>query len=242
LSILAVQNLKTGYDDTLVINDVSLTADQGEITAILGTSGCGKSTLLKSIIRLIDSWSGSIRIFGQEVTRMDDPEFNQLLKRVGVLFQNGALLNSISVADNVDIPLEQHTNLQLVLRRRLVRLKMELVGMAPAMDKLPSELSGGMRKRAALARALALDPDLLFCDEPSAGLDPVTAAGLDNLICSLRDQLGMSVIVITHSVSSIRRIADKIIYLDNGQVLFHGTVAEAQVSGLETVENFFLNG
>lgn len=242
MSIVSVQNLMAGYDDLLVLDNVSIEAEEGKITAVLGTSGCGKTTLLKNIIKLNDAWSGSISIFGQEVTRMDDPEFNVLLKRVGVLFQNGALLNSITVAENVDIPLEQHTNLPLPIRKRLISMKLNLVGMAHAKDRLPAELSGGMRKRAALARAMALDPELLFCDEPSAGLDPVTASGLDNLILSLRDQLGMSVVFITHSVPSIQRIADKVIYLDEGRVLFSGSVQEAETCGVERIELFFQEG
>ncbi|MBN2417244.1 ATP-binding cassette domain-containing protein [bacterium] len=219
-----------------------MTAEEGAITAVLGTSGCGKSTLLKNIIRLNDAWSGSVRMFDEEVMVMDEPEFNQLLKRVGVLFQNGALLNSITIAENVAIPLEQHTRLPAPVRDHLIRIKLALVELEEAIDKLPSELSGGMRKRAALARAMALDPDLLFCDEPSAGLDPVTAAGLDNLICRLRDQLGMSVIVITHHVPSIIRTADKIVYLSDGGVLFSGTVKEARSSGIEQIERFFREG
>ena len=242
MTVVSVEHLKAGYEDTPVLTDVSMTAEAGTITAILGTSGCGKSTLLKNIIRLNDPWAGSVKIFGEEVTGMDEPEFNRLLRRVGVLFQNGALLNSISISENVAIPLEQHTNLPAAVRRRLISIKLALVELRGVIDKFPSELSGGMRKRAALARAMALDPDLLFCDEPSAGLDPVTAAGLDNLICSLRDQLGMSVIVITHYVPSIIRIADSIIYLDEGRVLFTGTVKEARTSGIEAIELFFREG
>lgn len=242
MSIVSVAHLEAGYEDTPVLQDVSMTADQGKITAILGISGCGKSTLLKNIIRLNDPWAGSVELFGEEVTLMDEPEFNNLLKRVGVLFQNGALLNSITIAENISIPIEQHTHLPPSVREHLIRIKLALVELEAAMDKMPSELSGGMRKRAALARAMALDPDLLFCDEPSAGLDPVTAAGLDNLICRLRDQLGMSVVVITHYVPSILRTADKVVYLGDGRVLFSGTVREARNSGIEEIELFFREG
>jgi phospholipid/cholesterol/gamma-HCH transport system ATP-binding protein len=242
LNIVGVEHLYSGYNGKKVLHDVSMTARQGEVTAILGVSGCGKTTLLKNLIRLLDVWSGSVRLFDQEITMMEEPEFNVLLRRMGVLFQNGALLNSISIAENVAIPLEQHTDLPEEIIRRLVDVKLNLVHLGDVKEMLPSELSGGMRKRAALARAIALDPDLLFCDEPSAGLDPVTAADLDHLILNLRDELGMTVVVISHVVSSIRRIADRVVYLDDGRVLFSGTLKEARKSGIEEIESFFKKG
>ena len=242
MNIVGVEHLCSGYNGKEVLHDVSMTARQGKVTAILGVSGCGKTTLLKNLIRLLDVWSGSVRLFDQEITMMEEPEFNVLLRRMGVLFQNGALLNSISIAENVAIPLEQHTDLPEEIIRRLVDVKLNLVHLGGVQEMLPSELSGGMRKRAALARAIALDPDLLFCDEPSAGLDPVTAADLDSLILNLRDELGMTVIVISHVVSSIRRIADSVVYLDEGRVLFSGTLKEARKSGIEEIESFFKKG
>lgn len=240
--IVSVAGLHAGYEDQPVLRDISLSALAGDVTVILGASGCGKTTLLKHLIRLYRPDSGSICLFDQEITTMDEPEFDALLQRIGVLFQGGALLNSIPVAENVAIPLEQHTRLPRELIDRLVGTKLRLVEMEGARRKLPAELSGGMRKRAALARAIILDPELLFCDEPSAGLDPVTSAGLDYLLLKLRDELGMSMVIVTHVVPSIRRIADRCIFLDQGQVLFSGTVQEAEGSGVELIEKFFKEG
>jgi len=242
VSVVSVQHLKSGYNDKEVLKQISLEAEKEHITAILGASGCGKTTLLKNIIGLLPPWSGSIKIFGKETTIMEEPQFNQLRHNIGVLFQNGALLNSLTTAENVAIPLEQHTDLQPQLISRLVTMKLALVGLKEAADYLPSELSGGMRKRVALARAIALDPNLLFCDEPSAGLDPLISANLDRLICSLRDRLGMTVIMISHSVPSVERVSDKIIFLEEGQVVFVGSVKEAKSSGLQNVEIFFKEG
>ncbi len=242
MSVVSVQNLQAGYNNKQVLQEISLEAEKEQITAILGASGCGKTTLLKNIIGLLPPWSGSIKIFDKETTVMEEPQLNQLRRNMGVLFQNGALLNSLTAAENVAIPLEQHTNIQPQLISRLVIMKLALVGLKEAADFLPSELSGGMRKRAALARAIALDPNLLFCDEPSAGLDPLISANLDRLICSLRDRLGMTVIIISHSVPSVERVSDKIIFLEEGQVVFVGSVKEAKSSGLKNVEIFFKKG
>lgn len=240
--LVKTRNLNAGYEEAQILFDVSFQAKSNEITVILGTSGCGKTTLLKNLIRLYDSWSGSIELFGQEITRLDEPEFNDLLKNIGVLFQNGALLNSISVADNVAIPLEQHTDLSEELIRRLVEVKLDLVDLGHAIEKYPSELSGGMRKRAALARAIALDPPLLFCDEPSAGLDPMTASGLDHLILKMRDKLGITVVLVSHHVASIERIADSLVFLEEGRVLFHGPYKEALSAGVHQIDDFFEKG
>jgi phospholipid/cholesterol/gamma-HCH transport system ATP-binding protein len=155
------------------------------------------------------------------------------------LFQNGALLNSLTVAENIAIPLEQHTNLPLEIIHRLIYMKLKLVGLEHASDMLPSQLSGGMRKRAALARALALDPALLFCDEPSAGLDPVTLDALDNLILKLKTQLGMTIILVTHEVSSIFRLADRIVFLEQGEVIYIGNLTDAVKSDNPSVSDFF---
>lgn len=241
-NIVEVKNLTAGYNGSVVLKSVSIHAKENEITAILGPSGCGKTTLLKNMIRLYEPWSGSIEIFGQDITTMDEPEFNRLLRKIGVLFQNSALLNSISVGENVAIPLNQHTNLPKEIINRLVKVKINLVELSHAIHLLPSELSGGMRKRAALARAIALDPPLLFGDEPSAGLDPVTSASLDTLILKLRDELGMSIVFVTHVVSSIRRIANRVVYMDAGEVLFSGTLREAQTAGIQKIDDFFAKG
>ena len=238
-NFVEVNNLTAGYNGSVVLDDVSMFAPHKSITVILGASGCGKTTLLKNIIRLYSPASGSIHIFNQEITNMDEPEFNQLLKQVGVLFQNGALLNSITVAENVAIPLQQHTNLPKDIIDRIVKVKLNLVDLGNAMHKFPSELSGGMRKRAALARAIALDPPLLFCDEPSAGLDPVTSESLDHLLLKLREEIGMTIVLVSHEVASILRIADNVVFLDKGKVLFCGPIEQAQNADIPQIENFF---
>ncbi|HGY56161.1 MAG TPA: ATP-binding cassette domain-containing protein [Caldithrix abyssi] len=238
--IIEIKNLSSGYEeDVLILKDVNLTIYPNQITTILGTSGCGKTTLLKHLIGLLTPLEGELIVLGKNLAQIDENEMNSILRKMGVLFQNGALLNSISVAENIAIPLEQHTSLSKDLIEHLIRIKLELVGLSHAYHLLPSELSGGMRKRAALARALALDPQILFADEPSAGLDPVTTAALDHLLISLQKQLGMTVVVVTHEVNSIRRIADRVVYLDNGQILFSGTLDEALQSPLPQLQSFF---
>ena len=241
-NIVRVSNLNSGFEERKILDGVSMFARQHEITVILGSSGCGKTTLLKHFIRLYQPWDGEIELFEQDILSMDEPEFNKMLLNIGVLFQNGALLNSITVAENIAIPLEQHTKLSRSVIRRLVRVKLGLVGLSHAMHLKPSELSGGMRKRAALARAIALDPALLLCDEPSAGLDPITSASLDRLLLNMRDDLGMAVLIVSHELASISRIADSIIFMDAGKVLFCGPLAEARRAGIEQIDHFFKAG
>ncbi len=238
-TLIRVENLVGGYNETVILNDVSFEVFEGEILVVLGTSGCGKTTLLKHLIGLLTPFSGKIYLFGQDLLRLSEQQASDLMRKIGVLFQNGALLNSITVADNVAIPYEQHTDLKPELIRQLVRLKLKLVGLTKATELLPSELSGGMRKRAALARAIALDPPILFADEPAAGLDPVTAAALDRLLLNLRKLLGMTLVVVTHELASIKRIADRILFLDRGKVVFVGSVEQAEKSELQQVRKFF---
>ena len=237
--IIQVKNLTTQFDGRRILDDVSVDIYPNEITVILGKSGCGKTTLLKHIIRLHQPITGTIKIFDQDVTWMEEVDFNRILRKIGVLFQNGALLNSLTVGENVAIPLEQHTNLLPTLIQRLVRTKLHLVELNHAIDLFPSQLSGGMRKRAALARAIALDPVILFGDEPTAGLDPVTAAALDQLLFKLRDILNTTLVIVTHELASIHRIADRVVFMDQGRILFQGKLQEVKSSPLPAIQRFF---
>ena len=238
-ALIKVENLTGGYNETVILKDVSFEVYEGEILVILGTSGCGKTTLLKHLIGLLYPFSGKIYLLGHDLLSLPEKKAMILMRKIGVLFQNGALLNSITVADNVAIPYEQHTNLKTDLINQLVQLKLKLVGLPHAAELLPSELSGGMRKRAALARAIALDPPILFADEPAAGLDPVTAASLDRLLLDLRKLLGMTLVVVTHELTSIKRIADRVLFLDKGRIAFLGTLEQAMASESEPVKKFF---
>lgn len=210
-----------------------------KITVILGKSGCGKTTVLKHLVGLYELQQGTVRIMDYDLNEITEDDYADLVRKMGVLFQNGALLNSLSVAENVAIPLEQNTLLSPGMIDYLVRVKLQLVELEDAYSLYPAQLSGGMRKRVALARALALDPPLLFCDEPSAGLDPVTLAALDDLFLKLRNSLGITLVLVTHEIPSIRRLADHIIFLDDGQVLFSGPLDAALKSDIPQIGHFF---
>lgn len=236
---LKVDHLKAGYDGKVVLEDVSMDVRAGEIRIILGASGCGKSTLLKAIIGLDRPLGGDIFILGTKVDWAEGKPSNDLMKRMGVLFQAGALLSSLTVGENVALPLRIHNpGLPLEVVEELVRLKLEQVKLGHAYSKFPNELSGGMKKRAALARAIVTDPELLFCDEPSAGLDPVTSRGLDDLLLELRESLGITMVVVTHELDSIRRLCDRMTFLSHGKVTFDGTLADAEKSGPREVRDF----
>ncbi|MFW5628901.1 MAG: ABC transporter ATP-binding protein [Candidatus Cloacimonadaceae bacterium] len=237
--VIRVKDLVAKYGELTVLEGISVDIMPNEITVILGASGCGKTTLLKNILRLYEPFAGSVEFWGENVLDMNEKEFDDVLKKTGMLFQGGALLNSISIYENVSIPLEMHTNLDRDLMDKVIRVKLNLVGLEDAAHRLPAELSGGMRKRAALARAMALDPEILFFDEPSAGLDPITSEALDSLILTLKKQLNMTFLIVTHELASIHRIADKIIFLDGGEMLFYGTLEEAGKAGIAQMDHFF---
>jgi len=239
-TIIKVKELVSGYGERKILDNINLDIYDGDITIILGSSGGGKTTLLKNFIRLLTPFSGTVELFGHDIYEDQTEEALESRKNIGVLFQNGALLNSLTVGENIAIPLEQHTNFNREIIEQIVSLKLHLVNMPNAAHYFPSELSGGMRKRISLARAIALDPKLLFADEPSAGLDPLSSKSLDSLFLSLKEKLGMSMVVVSHEVASIKRIADRIIYLKDGGVLFEGTLDGAMSSDIEEVNNFFI--
>jgi len=237
---LEVDGLRVGYAGHAVLNSLSFSIENCEIRVILGASGCGKSTLLNSILGLERAMAGRVRFFGHELQAGHDAVPEWVRARTGVLFQNGALLSSLTVAQNVALPIRMHkpTFSDQVIDE-MVMAKLESVGMLDAWHKLPAELSGGMRKRAALARALALDPGILFCDEPSAGLDPVTSRHLDELLLELRDKHKIAILVVTHELASIRAIADKVLFLAQGRAFFDGTLAEAEREDSSELASFF---
>ncbi len=212
---MAVENLTAAYGNRTVLQNVSFTVQAGEIFAVLGGSGSGKTTLLRHLIGKLPPVRGSVTVLGTNVYEGDETALQALRRRFGILYQTGALFGSLTVEENVALPLEEFTPLAPTAVRELVRFKLHLVGLDGAGPLYPAELSGGMRKRAAVARAIAMDPELLFFDEPSSGLDPVLAAGLDRLILRLRDTLGTTMVVVTHDLDSVLAIADRAILLDS---------------------------
>ncbi|MBN2841867.1 MAG: ABC transporter ATP-binding protein, partial [Sedimentisphaerales bacterium] len=204
-------------------DDLNLEIYPGEIMVIMGGSGCGKSTLLRHLIGSHAPDNGTIELFGQNITDMTDKQMDEIRKRFGILFQSGALFNSMSVADNVALPLLEHTTLDPETIEIMVKIKLEQVNLRNHADKMPAMLSGGMKKRAGLARAIALDPEILFYDEPSAGLDPVTSAQIDQLIIDLTRKLNVTSVVVTHEMDSAFTIADRMCMLDKGKILMVGS-------------------
>jgi len=238
--VIFVKNLKSGYSfDNPIIKGVTTAFFEKKIKVIMGASGCGKTTFLKSIIGLIEVFSGDIYFLGKDFLRVEDNIRNKILTDVGFMFQNGALIGSYKLWENIALPLSIHTDYPRDIIKEIVYEKLKLVGLEHAMKLLPKELSGGMLKRAALARALVMDPKVLFCDEPLAGLDPITSSKLDGLLVGLKEQLNLSVIVVSHEIDSIKRIADDVLFLNDGLVAYDGNLENALRNDNEHLREFF---
>jgi phospholipid/cholesterol/gamma-HCH transport system ATP-binding protein len=235
--VIEVADLVTHYGERKILKGVSLDIREGEIMVIMGGSGSGKSTLLRHVMALEQHTSGTMKILGRDINALSALEMFDLRKKLGVAFQGGALFSSMTVGENVILPLSEHTDLDRMTMDIMMRMKLEVVSLSGFENLMPAELSGGMIKRAAFARAIIMDPKILFCDEPSAGLDPVVASALDDLILDMRDALGMSIVVVTHELDSTFKIADRITILDQGKILFIGTVDEVRNSKIERVQN-----
>jgi len=240
--IIQVSNLIVGYGEDIVLDTISFDVRAGEIFIVLGESGCGKSTLLKHLIGLKKPLSGQIHIDGDDITNCDEATFKNILRKIGVLYQSTALFGSMTIAENVSLPIKEYTHLTQKSVDTLVKMKLNMVHLNGYENHLPSEISGGMRKRAGLARAMALNPKILFFDEPSAGLDPVTSVELDKLIVHLNKSLGTTMVIVTHELQSIFNVAHRVIMLDKQT---KGIIAEGNPKYLKDhsdnplVRNFF---
>lgn len=238
-AIITLENVDAGYGETVILRDVNLKIYRGQITALLGGSGSGKSTLLKTIIGLLPPISGRVTLLGEDIYEMSDDDRRALMRRTGMLFQYGALFGSKSIYENISLPLREHTNLHEDVMREMVRMKLALVGLDGLQDRMPTDVSGGQAKRVALARATIMDPEIIFCDEPSAGLDPIVAAGLDQVLRRFQALFKMSMVVITHELESIKILADRVVMLANNEIQAVGTVEELSHSSIKNVHNFF---
>ena len=240
MPVIEVNHVTTRFGASVVHDGVSLSVQRGEIFAIAGGNGCGKSTLLREILGLLAPSGGSIRLFGIDSRELETSDGRAVHRRFGVMFQHGALFSSMTLAENVAVPLREHADLSPRLIRDIVAVKLGMVGLPPdSAGKFPNELSGGMRRRAALARAIVEDPELLFLDEPTAGLDPVIAAAFDELVRQLKSVLGLTVVMITHDLDSLWRIATRVAVLGNGTVRGIGSMTELSQSRDPVVHEYF---
>ncbi len=240
--VVEVRDLVVRYDQQVVLNGVSMTVNQGEVVAILGGSGSGKSTLLKAMLGVLTPVSGSVRVLGTDMLRAPEKEKGEVYRNLGMVYQSGALFGSMSVWENIALPLQQHTDLDPKIIDISVRMKLGLVQLSGFENRLPDQLSGGQRKRVAFARAISMDPRLLFCDEPSAGLDPRIGRGIDDLIRNLNRAFNMAIVVVTHEMESVKIIADRIVMLapqaGGARVAFTGTYQEMEASEDPIIRDF----
>ncbi|MGB1125411.1 MAG: ABC transporter ATP-binding protein [Phycisphaeraceae bacterium] len=237
-NIIEIRNVTKQFGSTKVLHDLSLDVKRGERLVMLGGSGAGKSTLLNLMAAETRPTSGTIKIDGVDICAMSEYQMDTYRKTMGVLFQSGALFNSLTLAENIALPLQEHTDLDQSTIDTIVTMKLNLVGLLPHADKFPSEISGGMKKRAGLGRALALDPKIIFYDEPSAGLDPVSVTEIDKLMVDLNETTGVTTVVITHEMTSAFRIATRLVLLDQGQFVADGTPDEMKESDNPLVHQF----
>jgi len=238
-TVIEVEDLVVKYGNRTVLEGVSFGVRRGEIFVILGGSGSGKTTLLRNLVGLMQPHSGRIEIMGRDRMTMTEDEQIELLKKVGMCFQSAALFNSMTVGDNVALALREHTKLEESTIEIMTKIKLELVGLSGFEDYLPSELSGGMKKRAGIARAMAMDPEIIFYDEPSAGLDPIVAAGIDELIRELQNTFDLTSVVVTHEMESVKLIADTVCVLEKGRMVGIGTLEELRQSDHPYIQQFF---
>ena len=237
-AVISLRNLRVSYGEREILHGISFDVQRGETLVILGGSGSGKSTLLRTLVGLELPTSGEIWLKGKNIAAISAAEMDEIRKKVGMSFQGGALFGSMSVGENVALPLREHTKLEDSTIEIILRLKLDQVGLAGFENYMPSQLSGGMKKRAAVARAMAMDPEILFFDEPSAGLDPIIAAGVDQLILDLKKAFHMTIVVVTHELASAFLIADRMVLIDKGNVVAIGTTAEMRSSTHPRVRQF----
>ncbi len=237
--LIKVENMVVRYGEHMVLDGVDVSLVRGEILVILGGSGSGKSTLLRHMVGLRAPEEGRVMLFGRDLYALEEEEREDMLKRIGMLFQSAALFNSLTLEENIALPLIEHRGVAPEVAAVIARMKLAMVGLENAARLLPAEISGGMKKRAGLARALALDPEVLLFDEPSAGLDPVTARALDDLILGLRARLGVGIVVVTHELGSINAIADHVIMVDHGKIIAEGPLADVRALDNPVVHAFF---
>ena len=237
-AMISLRNLRVSYGEREILHGISFDVKRGETLVILGGSGSGKSTLLRTLVGLERPGSGEIWLKGKNIAAISPAEMDEIRKKIGMSFQGGALFGSMTVGENVALPLREHTKLEEPTIEIILRLKLDQVGLSGFENYMPSQLSGGMKKRAAVARALAMDPEILFFDEPSAGLDPIIAAGVDELILDLKKAFHMTIIVVTHELASAFLIADRMVLIDKGHVVAIGTTAEMRASQQPRVRQF----